>query len=51
MGDRREDQRLVMVNSDEELIEALKNINERLKVKEIPEVKETLEVKRKIIRK
>jgi len=51
MGDRREDQRLVMVNSDEELIAALKNINERLKVKEIPEVKETLEVKRKIIRK
>ena len=51
MGDRREDQRLVMVNSDEELIAALKQINERLKVKEIPEVKETLEVKRKIIRK
>ena len=31
MGDRREDQRLVMVNSDEELIAALKKINERLK--------------------
>ena len=51
MSDRREDQRMVMVNSDEELIAALKTINERLKVKEIPEVKETLEVKRKIIRK
>ena len=51
MGDRREDQRLVMVNSDEELIAALKNINERLIVKEIPKVKETLEVTRKIIRK
>ena len=51
MSDRREDQRMVMVNSDEELIAALKKINERLKVKEIPEVKETLEVKRKIIRK
>jgi hypothetical protein len=45
MGEQREDQRRLMVNSDEELIAALKKINETLKVKE------TLEIKRKIIRK
>ena len=45
MDEQREDQRRVMVNSDEELIAALIKINETLKVKETPEVK------RKIIRK
>ena len=42
MGEKREeqseDQRRVMVNSDEELVAALKKINENLKVKETPEV-------------
>ena len=32
--EQREDQRRVMVNSDEDIIEALKEINETLKVKE-----------------
>lgn len=34
--EQREDERRVMVNSDEELIEALKEINKTLKVKETP---------------
>jgi hypothetical protein len=36
--DQREDPRRVMVNSDEELVVALKNINETLKVKEAPKL-------------
>ena len=49
MGGKKQEERecpkRIMVNSDEEIIEALKEINETLKVKETPEVK------RKIIRK
>ena len=40
MNEKRQEQgegsRRIMVNSDEELIEALKGINETLKVKETP---------------
>ena len=49
MGGREQEKgdgpRRIMVNSDEDIIAALKEINEKLKVKETPEVK------RKIIRK
>jgi hypothetical protein len=49
--EQREGSRRVMVNTDEELIEALKEINETLDVKEAPKTKETLKVERKIIHK
>jgi hypothetical protein len=39
--DHREGTRRIMVNTDEELIEALKEINETLAVKETPKVIET----------
>ena len=47
---QREDSQRIMVNSDEELIEALKEINNTLEVKETPKTKKR-KVERKIINK